>query len=177
MPITATLGLGANIAAEANLRAAVALLAAHAALTLTAVSPVYRTPPWGPVPQDDYLNAVATVETRLAPEALLDALQGIEARRGRDRSPDAVRWGPRTLDLDLLLYGETVLESERLTVPHPRLAERAFVLVPLCDLAPALRHPVLGRTMAELLDALAPAEREAVRRSSVRLDASGRAPV
>lgn len=150
VPTTAYVGLGSNIDAEANLRAAVRLLSARPGLRLAEVSPVYRTPPWGPVPQADYLNAVAALETDLAPEALLDVLLGIETERGRDRSPDAVRWGPRTLDLDLLFCGDAVMESERLTLPHPRLHERAFVLVPLCDLAPGLRHPVLGRTMSAL---------------------------
>jgi 2-amino-4-hydroxy-6-hydroxymethyldihydropteridine diphosphokinase len=151
LSVTAYMGLGSNVDAEVNLRAAVALLRAQPQWRLTALSPVYRTPPWGPVPQDDFLNAVVALETALAPEALLDALLASEAARGRDRSAAAVRWGPRTLDLDLLLHGDTVLASERLTLPHPRLHERAFVLVPLCDLAPTLRHPVLGRSMGELL--------------------------
>jgi 2-amino-4-hydroxy-6-hydroxymethyldihydropteridine diphosphokinase len=148
---TAYIGLGSNIEPEANLRAAVTLLVASPDVRVTALSPVYRTPPWGPVPQAHFLNAAAALETALAPEALLDALLGIETQRGRDRSPQAVRWGPRTLDLDLLLYGDVVLDTARLIVPHPRLAERAFALVPLCDLAPGLRHPVLGRTLRELL--------------------------
>jgi len=149
--VTAFVGLGSNIAAEANLRTAVRLLAARPGLRLTALSPVYRTPPWGPVPQDDFLNAVAALETTLSATDVLDALLAIETQRGRDRSPGAERWGPRTLDLDLLLWGDAAIAMERLTVPHPRLAERGFALVPLCDLAPGLRHPVLGRTMAELL--------------------------
>jgi 2-amino-4-hydroxy-6-hydroxymethyldihydropteridine diphosphokinase len=149
--VTAYIGLGSNIEPEANLRAAVALLAASPGVRVTALSPVYRTPPWGPVSQAHFLNAAAALETALAPEVLLDALLGIETQRGRDRSLGAVRWGPRTLDLDLLLYGDAVLDTARLTVPHPRLAERAFALRPLCDLAPALHHPVLGRTLRELL--------------------------
>jgi 2-amino-4-hydroxy-6-hydroxymethyldihydropteridine diphosphokinase len=165
----AFIGLGSNIEPEANLRVAARLLAEHPALSVTAVSPVYRTPPWGPVPQGDYLNAVVALRTGLSAEALLDALQAIEAQRGRERSPQAVRWGPRTLDLDLLLYGDSVIETPRLVVPHPRLAERAFALVPLCDLAPALKHPLLGRTMAELLEAVS---REGIVRVPVNLTPS-----
>ncbi|HKJ00035.1 MAG TPA: 2-amino-4-hydroxy-6-hydroxymethyldihydropteridine diphosphokinase [bacterium] len=169
MTLTAYVGLGSNIEPEANLRAAIALLEAEPGLRVTAVSPVYRTPPWGPVPQDPYLNAVLALETEFAPEDLLTRLLAIETRRGRDRSPQAVRWGPRTLDLDLLLCGDAVIATERLTLPHPRLAERAFVLVPLCDLAPDLRHPVLGRRMRELLSAVG---RDGVEPVPLRLQAS-----
>ena len=163
---TCYIGLGSNIEPEANLQAAVDALADHPELSLIRVSPVYRTPPWGPVPQDDYLNAVAEVRTVLGPRALLEALQAIETDCGRERSSRAVRWGPRTLDLDLLLYGDAVLDSGRLTLPHPRMAERAFVLVPLCDLAPQLPHPTLGATVAGLL---ARADRAAIQDTDLRL--------
>jgi len=174
MPSTAHIGLGSNIEPEANLRAAVRLLGEAPGVRVQTLSAVYRTPPWGPVPQADYLNAAAALETALEPLALLELLLGIETARGRDRGPHAVRWGPRTLDLDLLLYGERVLETLRLTLPHPRLHERAFALVPLCDLAPDLRHPVLGRTLAELL---AEVDATGVQRVPVRLqEAPGALP-
>jgi 2-amino-4-hydroxy-6-hydroxymethyldihydropteridine diphosphokinase len=104
-------------------------------------SPPHRTPAIGP-PQPDYVNAVALLETRLDAEPLFDALLAIEAAHGRVR---AERWGPRTLDLDLLVYGDAVIDAPRLRVPHPRLAERAFVLAPLAEVAPGLVVPGLGR--------------------------------
>lgn len=144
----------AYIALGANLGDPLATL--HAALgglaelgELQAVSRLYRTAPvGGPPGQPDYLNAVAALETRLAPLALLDALQALETQAGRTRT---VRWEARTLDLDLLLYGGEVLASERLSVPHPRAWERAFVLAPLADLAPDLAHPVSGETVRQAL--------------------------
>ena len=145
---SAFIALGSNIDAERNLPAAVGRLAATPGLRLTALSGVYRTPPWGVEDQPSFLNAAAAAETTLSPLELLDALQAIENRLGRTRE---VRFGPRTIDLDLLLYAEQVIDSERLTVPHPRLHERGFVLTPLCDLAPELIHPVLNRAMADLL--------------------------
>lgn len=111
-------------------------------------SPLYRSAPMGPSDQPDYINAVAALDTDLEPEALLDALQGIEARHGRVRG--AERWGPRTLDLDLILYGAATLRTERLVVPHPGLHERGFVLYPLHDIAPDLEVPGMGRLEALL---------------------------
>ena len=126
-----------------------AALAQSPGIVLKLVSPVYRTPPWGYADQESFLNAVAAVHTTLPPLELLDALQAVELRLERKRS---VPNGPRTADLDLLLYGEAIIETERLLVPHPRMHERGFVLVPLCDLAPLLRHPLLNSTMADLLE-------------------------
>ncbi len=129
----AFVGLGSNLAdPHAQLRRAVQALADLAGSRLCAVSGVYRSAAIGPGRQPDYLNAAARLETALAPLALLDALQAIEAHQGRVRE---VRWGPRTLDLDLLLYGDLELDHPRLRLPHPRLAERDFVLLPLAELA------------------------------------------
>ena len=112
-------------------------------------SRLYRTPPWGVLEQPPFLNAAVLLDTDLAPQALLDALLAIEQRAGRVR---AERNGPRTLDLDLLHMDDVQLDDERLTLPHPRIAERAFVLLPLNDIAPDLRLPGQGR-VADLLAA------------------------
>jgi 2-amino-4-hydroxy-6-hydroxymethyldihydropteridine diphosphokinase len=145
----AVIALGSNIEPETNLAAGLHLLGAK--VRLVAASRVFRTPPWGYAEQADFLNAVVTAETVLPPLELLHVLLQIEQERGRVRS---IPNGPRTLDLDLLLVDELVLDSPRLTLPHPRLHERAFVLVPLCDLMPESRHPVLQRTFRQLLGSL-----------------------
>jgi len=134
-------GLGANLGdAQATLAQAVQGLAALQATQVVAVSSVYRSAPidaQGP----DFYNAVAELRTELAPMPLLRALQALEQAHGRERP---FHHAPRTLDLDLLFYGDRVLDEAELTLPHPRLHERAFVLWPLADLAPDLRHPQLG---------------------------------
>lgn len=140
---TVFVGLGGNLGDPVRqLRTALAELAALERTELTGVSHLYRSAPMGPAGQPDYINAVARLHTRLTPEALLDALQAIEARAGRDRS--GARWGPRTLDLDILLYGDRRIGSARLQVPHPGIAARNFVLYPLAELAPDLDIPGLG---------------------------------
>src|SRR3546814_7696255 len=102
-------------------------------------SPLYRTPAWGQVDQPDFVNAVAKLETDLDPRALLDALLDVERQFGRDRQEDDASWGPRTLDLDLLLFGDAVIDEPGLRVPQPYLHERAFALVPLAAIAPGAR--------------------------------------
>ena len=147
----AWIGLGSNLGGRReHLERAVCALDAAPGLRVDAVSSVYETAAIGPE-QPDYLNAVARVETVLSPMALLGVLHGLEDAAGRTRGQ---RWGPRTLDLDLLLFGDLVIETPMLSLPHPRLAERHFVLVPLCELNPELRHPVLDRRVGELLEAL-----------------------
>lgn len=121
---------------------ALATLDAHPELRVAAVSRLYRTPPWGVLEQPPFVNAAASLETSLSPEALLDVLVAVEQAAGRRREQ---RWGPRSLDLDLLLYGHRQLASERLQLPHPRMHERAFVLVPLLDVAPDVVIPAHGR--------------------------------
>lgn len=139
----AYIGIGSNLdSPSAQVRRAAAALSKLPQTRLTALSPLYRNPAVGPGAQPDYVNAVAGVETSLEPHDLLDALQAIEREQGRVRGP--TRWQPRTLDLDLLLYGDRVIADARLTVPHPRMRERAFVLRPLYDLDRTLDVPRLG---------------------------------
>jgi 2-amino-4-hydroxy-6-hydroxymethyldihydropteridine diphosphokinase len=143
------LGLGSNLGDRAGLlAAAIAGLRETKGISVRAVSPLYETDPIGPPPQGPYLNAAVQVATTLAPRELLETLLALETRAGRVRS--GVRDSPRTLDLDLLLYGDRVVDEPGLVVPHPRLHERAFVLEPLCDLAPDFVHPTRGETLASL---------------------------
>ena len=140
----AYIALGANLGdPPAQLQAALRSLRSAPALDVVAVSPFYRTPPLGPPGQPDYCNAVCVIDTVLEPEALLDLLQGIENAAGRKR--DGERWGPRLLDLDLLHMEGRVSQTPRLTLPHPELQRRAFVLVPLAEIAPDLLIPGLGK--------------------------------
>lgn len=142
--VRAYVGIGSNLDdPSSQARRAFQALAALPASRCVARSPLYRTTPvGGPPGQPDYLNAVVALDTALDPDALLAALQEIENAQGRIRN---VRWGPRTLDLDLLLYGSLIRDDPRLTLPHPRLHERAFVLYPLFDIAPTLILPGRGR--------------------------------
>lgn len=146
------IGLGGNLGdAPATLADAVAALAAHRDLHHVQASPLFRSAPIGPAGQPDYANAVVVARTALPPEPLLDLLQSLEQAAGRER---LLRWGARTLDLDLLLYGDHVIRSDRLVVPHAEMTARAFVLQPLLLLWPSARLPD-GRALADL-----PAARE-----------------
>lgn len=145
--VTAYVGLGANLQdPAAQVRRALDELGSISQSRVLSRSPLYKSPPLGPAGQPDYVNAVAALETSLAPRALLEELRAIEVRHGRRR--DGTRWGPRTLDLDILLYGDQVMDTPELTLPHPGLHERAFVLYPLFDVAPELEIPGRGSVRA-----------------------------
>lgn len=116
---------------------------------ITGQSSVYETAAWGPVAQPDYLNQVLELETRLSPADLMHNLLGIEKSLGRHREE---RYGARTLDIDILFYDDLVIDREDLIIPHPRLYTRRFVLVPLCEIAPGLVHPILQLTVKQLLE-------------------------
>ena len=145
----AYVGLGANLGErEPTIRRALELLAGTAGVDVTRVSTLRETEPLGPVAQPRFLNGVAELETSLDPQTLVGVLLDVERRLGRVR--DGERWGPRSIDLDLLLHGETELDVPGLTLPHPRLHERHFVLEPLVELAPDALVPGRGR-VADLL--------------------------
>ncbi|MFU8832222.1 MAG: 2-amino-4-hydroxy-6-hydroxymethyldihydropteridine diphosphokinase [Wenzhouxiangella sp.] len=157
----AWIGMGSNVgSAGPVLSHAAKLLSGLDQTWVRALSPVYRTRPWGGVEQPDFLNAAAELTTDLSPSSLLVGLLEIERQLGRNRN--GPRWGPREIDLDLLVYAGQVIDQPDLVVPHPHLHERAFVLVPLNDISPSLVVPGHGR-VDDLLAALDPAERDGVR--------------
>ena len=166
-PVIAYLGLGANLGdPPRQLTEALARLEATEEVQVLKVSAFYRNPPLGPPEQPWFINAAAQIRTRLTPEELLRVLQQIEAALGRVRGE---RWGPRRIDLDLLLYNGVVMTGPELVLPHPEMHRRAFVLVPLAEIAPEAWHPGLDKTAAELLAALDPAEVALVRRISAKV--------
>ncbi len=161
-PVLAYVGLGANLGdPRLQLQEALARLADSEEIEVVKVSSFYLNPPLGPPDQPWYVNAVAQIRTRLTPEELLRVLHRVEREMGRFRQE---RWGPRLIDLDLLLYGGEILSGPDLKVPHPEMQHRSFVLVPLAEIAPQAWHPALRKTVAELLAELDPQDREAVQK-------------
>jgi len=149
--VRAYVGLGANLGGrEDSIRRAVRLLGEADGVEVVSVSTLRETEPWGPVEQPSYLNGAVELETELGPRALLELLLDVERRLGRVRTE---RWGPRTIDLDLLVHGDRVVDEPGLTLPHPRLHERRFALEPLAELAPDTVVPGRG-TVSELIAAL-----------------------
>jgi 2-amino-4-hydroxy-6-hydroxymethyldihydropteridine diphosphokinase len=140
------IALGTNLGERsANLQEATRML--EKAVKTRRLSPIYETPPWGYLDQPAFLNQVLEVETDLSPQDLHSYTKQVESRVGRTKT---FRFGPRKIDLDILFYDDLVLETENLAIPHPRIEGRGFVLVPMSDLAPDLRHPVLGKTILQL---------------------------
>ncbi len=154
MPTIAYIGIGSNVGdRKANCLKAIELLAE--AGRIVSVSSLYCTEPVGYKEQEDFINAVVSLETHLSARELLDACHAIEDRLGRTRT---LRWGPRTIDLDILLYGDLMMSQPDVVIPHPLMAARKFVLAPLAEIAPEVVHPVLRKTAAQLLHELKDAE-------------------
>ncbi len=154
-PDTALIALGGNLGDPHNtFIEARRELAETEGIDLIASSKLYRTPPVGPAGQPDYLNAVVSINTTLEPIELLEWLHRIENRHGRKRLPEQPRWGARTLDLDIIAMGEKTIETKTLSIPHPMMHKRLFVLYPLCDIDPNWQHPLLKVTAEQLMQQL-----------------------
>jgi 2-amino-4-hydroxy-6-hydroxymethyldihydropteridine diphosphokinase len=152
MAVIAYIGLGSNLGdREAALRRAVEMLAGMPGTKVLRVSSIYRTQPVGKTDQPEFLNMAAEVGTGLEPRELMAFLRGIEKKLGRMRGE---RWGPRTIDLDILFYEDRVLREPDLEIPHPRINQRAFVLEPLSELVPDLVDPITGKTVSQILAGL-----------------------
>ncbi len=150
--VIAFVGIGANLGDPAEgCRDALKRMGAVPGVRLLRASSFYRTKPVGPQDQPDFVNAVAEIRTVLSPQGLLGALKGIERDMGRGNGP---KWGPRVIDLDILFYGQEVIREEGLRIPHPELHKRAFVLIPLCELASYAIHPEFGVSVRGLMDRL-----------------------
>lgn len=142
------IGLGSNLGNRLeHLKSALEYIAGTGKVTLQAVSPIYETEPMGPEDQNRYLNAVMKAVTGLTPETLFDRLKHIEKKIGRK---ERKRWSSREIDLDILFYGDLIMETEMLTIPHPGITERDFVLKPLCDIAPDFIHPALKKKISDI---------------------------
>lgn len=157
-PVPAAIALGSNLPSpagdsRATVLAAITAVVAFPRTRLISVSSLHETAPVGPAGQGNYINAAAKVETSLSARELLACMLSVEQRFGRDRAREQ-RWGPRTLDLDLILFGDALIDEPGLRIPHPRMHERAFVLGPLCEVWPDAVHPVLKLTVRALRDAL-----------------------